>query len=159
MSLYREVESTSVTPFSSRARDRTLHAALVALLRHLVPEMRKKPILTESAEISAKAFADRIVARASRIDPEEVPGVKQQLSRIITNWRDRYSLDRYWDDRRRTTSLLISAEKAAALRATGKLPGQAWPTPNSMRNVEPGTPFTLVERLRMEEEELENAAE
>lgn len=157
-SLYRDVESTSVTPFSSRARDRTLHAAMVALLRHLVPEMSKNPILTQTGEEAAKVFADRIVARAARIDPEEVPGVQHQLEAIVENWRNRYSLDRYWDDRRRNTSLLISAERAAALRATGRLPGQAWPTPNSMRNVEPGTPFTLVERLRTEEE-LKNAAE
>src|SRR6185312_4418940 len=31
--LYRQVESTSVTPFSSRARDRGLHAVLIALAR------------------------------------------------------------------------------------------------------------------------------
>ena len=29
--LYRQVESTSVTPFSARARDRGLHAVLIAL--------------------------------------------------------------------------------------------------------------------------------
>lgn len=157
-SLYREVESTSVTPFSSRARDRTLHAALVALLRHHVPDMRTTPILTQAGEEAAKVFAEQIIARAERIDSEEVPGVKQQLESIIENWRSRYSLRSYWNDRQRNTSLLISAEQAAALRATGKLPGQAWPTPNSMRNVEPGTPFTLVEGLRTEEE-LENAEE
>jgi len=31
--LYRQVESTSVTPFSARARDRGLHAVLIALAR------------------------------------------------------------------------------------------------------------------------------
>ena len=38
-SLYRDVEATSVTPYSSRARDRALHAVLVALVRHLLPEL------------------------------------------------------------------------------------------------------------------------
>ncbi|WP_340378726.1 helicase-related protein [Streptomyces sp. SS7] len=38
--LYREVESTSVTPFSARARDRGLHAVVVALARILIPEAR-----------------------------------------------------------------------------------------------------------------------
>jgi ATP-dependent helicase YprA (DUF1998 family) len=37
--LYRDVEPTSVTPFASRARDRALHAVLVALVRHLSPGM------------------------------------------------------------------------------------------------------------------------
>ena len=38
--LYRQVESTSVTPFSPRARDRALHAALVASVRMRIPELR-----------------------------------------------------------------------------------------------------------------------
>src|SRR5206468_12798351 len=35
--LYRQVEATSVTPFSPRARDRGLHAVLIALARLLLP--------------------------------------------------------------------------------------------------------------------------
>jgi len=35
--IYRQVESTSVTPFSPRARDRALHAVLVALARLTIP--------------------------------------------------------------------------------------------------------------------------
>ncbi|MFJ5921249.1 helicase-related protein [Kitasatospora sp. NPDC092948] len=38
--LYREVESTSVTPFSARARERGLHAVIVALARLLIPAAR-----------------------------------------------------------------------------------------------------------------------
>src|SRR4029079_15964313 len=39
--LYRQVESTSVTPFSPRARDRALHAVLLALARTAVPALRE----------------------------------------------------------------------------------------------------------------------
>ncbi|MEV7185613.1 helicase-related protein [Kitasatospora sp. NPDC093102] len=39
--LYREVESTSVTPFSARARDRGLHAVIVALARIAIPAARR----------------------------------------------------------------------------------------------------------------------
>ena len=39
--LYRQVESTSVTPFSPRARDRALHAVLIALARLTVPGLRE----------------------------------------------------------------------------------------------------------------------
>ncbi len=35
--LYRQVESTSVTPFSARARDRALHAVLIGMARLLYP--------------------------------------------------------------------------------------------------------------------------
>jgi hypothetical protein len=38
--LYREVESTSVTPFSAQARKRGLHAVVVALARILIPAAR-----------------------------------------------------------------------------------------------------------------------
>ena len=41
--LYRDVEPTSVTPFASRARDRALHAVLVALVRHLAPRNGGSP--------------------------------------------------------------------------------------------------------------------
>ncbi|MEU9048284.1 MULTISPECIES: helicase-related protein [unclassified Kitasatospora] len=39
--LYREVESTSVTPFSARARERGLHAVIVALARIVIPAARR----------------------------------------------------------------------------------------------------------------------
>ncbi|MEU8920041.1 helicase-related protein [Kitasatospora sp. NPDC048545] len=39
--LYREVESTSVTPFSARARARGLHAVIVALARIAIPAARR----------------------------------------------------------------------------------------------------------------------
>ncbi|MFD0070308.1 helicase-related protein, partial [Streptomyces sp. NPDC127574] len=38
--LYREVESTSVTPFSARSRERGLHAVIVALARIMIPAAR-----------------------------------------------------------------------------------------------------------------------
>ena len=38
--LYRQVESSSVTPFSSQARARALHAVLIALVRLTVPALR-----------------------------------------------------------------------------------------------------------------------
>ena len=57
----------------------------------------------------------------------------------------------YWE-RNVSKSLLQSAERAAAMRATGRRQGEAWPTMNNMRNVEPSTPFRLAERLRMDEE-------
>jgi hypothetical protein len=158
--LYREVEASSVTPYASRARDRALHAPLVAVLRHTLADMENSPKLTPAAEASARAFADEIVARARRSDPEEAPAVQRQLNSIINDWVQREPLTRYWDDNRINTSLLISAEKAAAMRAAGRLPGSAWATPNNLRNVDPGTPFVLAEILRPDgdfDDEADNA--
>jgi len=39
---------------------------------------------------------------------------------------------------------LLSAERMASLRAANRSPGAAWPAPNSMREVEPGTHFRLL---------------
>lgn len=147
-SLYRDVEATSVTPYSSRARDRALHAILVALVRHLLPELRTSPGLPDHLLEDIRELASRITARAEQVDPEESKALNAELDEIIERWNKRSPLRTYWNDRQINTSLLISAEKAAELKAAGRAPGAAWPTPNSMRNVEPSTEFILAERLR-----------
>ncbi|MGK4579590.1 helicase-related protein [Kitasatospora sp. HPMI-4] len=72
--LYREVESTSVTPFSARARDRGLHAVIVALARILVPAAR-----ADDAAGNIDLFLDelrekirpRILERVEKVSPKE----------------------------------------------------------------------------------------
>jgi hypothetical protein len=92
-----------------------------------------------------------ILDRVSRVDPDEIAATSGQLASMLDDWKRRTNLKSYWNDRAFKSSLLMSAERAAALRATGRLPGAAWPTPNSMRSVEPGTPFVLVERLQADQ--------
>ncbi|WP_262269606.1 helicase-related protein [Microvirga yunnanensis] len=148
--LYRDVEATSVTPFASRARDRALHAALVAAVRHLVPEMLDSPHMEDDAEDLAMDLIDLIVARAKRIDPEET-AVRKELERRLDTWRAR-SPTVYWSDYKGGKSLLQSAERAAARRAAGRDTGAAWPTLNSMRTVEAGTPFRMAPVLRAKDD-------
>lgn len=144
--LYRNVEATSVTPFASRARDRALHAVLVATLRHLGPGMLDTPALTEDAEARALEIIDNIALRAERIDPLE-PDVRDELLERLRRWRRR-APTYYWRHGDAARSLMQAAEDAAARRAAGRVIGQAWPTPNSLRGVEPSTPYRLAERLR-----------
>lgn len=148
--LYRDVEATSVTPFAPRARDRALHAALVATVRHLVPDMLDSPQMDDAAEEVAMNLIERIVERAERIDPEEV-NVRRELERRLDNWRAR-SPELYWSDYKGNKSLLQSAEVAASRRAAGMETGAAWPTLNSMRSVEAGTPFRMAPVLKGREE-------
>lgn len=146
--MYRGVEATSVTPWASRARDRGLHAALVAVARHLVPGMESAPTLSASALASITDLASRILERVDRIDPEERAQTEKDLRELIDQWRHRApGLDTYWNDFQFTKTLMIGAERAAA-RNMRKTAGQPWPTPNSMRSVEAGTPFRLAEGLR-----------
>jgi hypothetical protein len=143
--LYRDVEPTSVTPFASRARDRALHAVLVSLVRHLAPQMLDRPTLDDDAIGAARNLIEDIVQRASRIDPQET-AVRSELERCLDTWEFRAPRS-YWS-RRISGSLLQDAERAATLRAMGRMPGEAWPTLNNMRSVEASTRFRLAERLR-----------
>lgn len=144
--LYRDVEPTSVTPFAPRARDRALHAVLVALVRHLVDGMLDKPMLDDDATDVAKDLIDDIVQRSTAIDPDEADDIKRELAICLDTWKSRVPQS-YWS-RQVSNSLLQDAERAAMLRAVGRPPGDAWPTLNSMRSVEASTRFRLAERLR-----------
>lgn len=154
--LYRDVEATSVTPFASRAQDKALHAVLVGLVRHLVPGMDRRPILDDIRRADAERIASTIEARVARVDLAERAIVSQKLQRLIDQWASRPDLQTYWDDYNRRTSLLMSAEQFAAkadvdadLDAEGARRA-LWPTPNSMREVEPGAPFVLRHVLKTE---------
>ena len=140
--LYRYVEPSSVTPFSSRARDRTLHAALVLALRQKLAWFNED--------------------RAGELDPSEA------RQREVIEWlRDRISRSCRTDDRNDVeTELderidewlgLAAANRSPALRFKGGAqfpallrqfddrPNQgAWPTLNSMRHVDGETPFVVL---------------
>jgi hypothetical protein len=148
--LYREVEATSVTPFASRAQDKALHAVLVALVRHLVPGMGgDRPRLTKAARADANRLVERIEERVKVVDDSELKAVGERLRKLLDVWEAETDLEKYWDDYGKHRSLLMSAEQYAAVKAVGGTATRAlWPTPNSMREVEPGTSFVLVEKLR-----------
>jgi hypothetical protein len=154
--LYRDVEATSVTPFASRAQDKALHAVLVALVRHMVPDMTRSPVLNAVRRVGAERAAAVIEARAARVDPSERAMVAQRLLRLLDEWESRPDLQTYWDDYGRRASLLMSAEQFAATAGVdGDLDPEGarralWPTPNSMREVEAGAPFILRNVLKSE---------
>ena len=57
--LYRQVESTSVTPFSPRARDRALHAVLIALARLTIPGLADNDVGRRGRAPSGRARSSR----------------------------------------------------------------------------------------------------
>lgn len=146
--LYRDVEATSVTPFAPRARDRALHAPLVALARHLVHGLEASPSDPGSFRKELKELVEDIVARALRIDPEEANAVRLELDAMLEDWTRRSPLASYWDDNRLEESLLMSAEKAAEIAAVSGRRVAAWPTPNSLRSVEASVEFGLSDGLK-----------
>lgn len=91
--LYRQVESTSVTPFSPRTRDRALHAVLVGMARLLYPEARPNGAAgnVESFVNRLEELKDLILARVRAIvpdAPEELRGTEKDLDYVIDKWRD-----------------------------------------------------------------------
>jgi len=148
--LYRDVEATSVTPFAPRARDRALHAAIVAVARHLVPGMlQDPPQLTPPRRAALQELVDRLVDRVrSTGDRDEIPGTQADAERFIEAWVRRGAMRYFWNDYKPADSLLVSAEKAAAEKAVrGSWTKPSYPTLNSMREVEPGVEFKLISGL------------
>ncbi|RKT11420.1 helicase-like protein [Streptomyces sp. 1114.5] len=86
--LYRQVESTSVTPFSPRARDKALHAAFVGLLRLLHPETRKNSAANRPAEFRARldSVREQLVERIRRISPEEADHADEEIRAFVRKW-------------------------------------------------------------------------
>jgi hypothetical protein len=142
--LYRDVEPTSVTPFAARALDKALRAVVVSLVRHQLPSMSKSPVLLSAVRSDVERLAGVLVERAAEIDPSERDEVRRRISVMLDEWEKRESLQFYWNERRPQVTLMMSAERLAALRAAHKPESSVWPAPNSMRDVEPETPFRLL---------------
>lgn len=86
--LYRSVEASSVTPFSPRARDRGLHAVLVALARLSVEGLRENDQAGAAPDhrVDLERIADRILERAQVVDPDETAGTAEDLRQVIDRW-------------------------------------------------------------------------
>jgi hypothetical protein len=89
--LYRQVESTSATPFSPRARDRGLHAVLVALARLLLPGARRNTAAADLERFRAgvEQLREEILERVQRVAPAEVVATRREIDEIIATWAQR----------------------------------------------------------------------
>ncbi|GLP65534.1 DNA helicase [Streptomyces sp. TUS-ST3] len=134
--LYREVESTSVTPFSARARERGLHAVIVALARILVPAARANDSAgrVESYEhLLREEVRPILLKRVQDVTPEEVDAVGRAFDEFVDWWLD--EADTHGGllfepvRRSRTPSLLKSYDDESE-------GAEAWPTLWSLRDVD-----------------------
>jgi hypothetical protein len=149
--LYRGVEATSVTPWAPRARDKALHAVLAASVRYLVAGMEDDEAAgtfkRDDPEVQRLITAINARARSASGDIEGGETVEDLEARVI-EWAQRVHNARsagkrflYWERPalygRTLPHLMRSAEDG------GRATQSAWPTPNSMREVEPSTAFFL----------------
>lgn len=144
-SIYRDVEATSVTPFASRARDRCLHAALVAMIRHGELTMLKKPNLANASDAHLQNVVDEIKRRVGNIDPRELTAVRNEIKKRLDEWYAKNP--QHYIQMSREPGLMQSADRHAQRRAAGLTVSDAWPTMNNMRSVEPSTRFKMKEEI------------
>lgn len=89
---YRSVEASSVTPFSPRAMDRALAAALVAVCRHshpeLTPALGAGAIESKRAELESVAveFAERAEAHSNDDNKELYDKVLERCRQLLDTW-------------------------------------------------------------------------
>ncbi|WP_328555330.1 helicase-related protein [Streptomyces sp. NBC_00358] len=134
--LYREVESTSVTPFSARARDRGLHAVIVALTRVLVPAARPNDgaAKVESYEETLRGKVKGILLdRVKEVDEKEAAAVSRAFDEFVDWWCQEADIHSglLFEPQRgnRSPSLLKAYDDESEDR-------EAWPTLWSLRDVD-----------------------
>jgi hypothetical protein len=154
--LYRAVEATSVTPWAPRARDKALHAVLIASVRHLVHGLvdDEAAVDFDPEDPGVSGIIERLIERATNSTRGlETETTRRDLQEIVRRWKLRSARARaeakrlrYWEKKapfgRTAPHLMRAAEEA---RSAGS---DAWPTPNSMRDVEPSTAFLLKRSAR-----------
>lgn len=139
--LYRHVEPTSVTPFSAPSRDRSLHAALVLLIRHgscgLVRNddarsfSKDTPCVQEAVGMLLSVIED--------VDEDELDDAEEYLRRLVDEWEESA---RSHGDALRYDAYYAGENIHTLLKPFGK-EGDGWPTLYSMRNVDGESPIRI----------------
>ncbi len=162
LAFYRHVESGSVTPFASRARDRALHAALIAMARQSIDELRADSAagnITDPGILKkVQSLAQFIVERANMVDPSERSDTSEHLEYFIEDWasaaqhiKDAGETDVFWRLPRDKKKNLKSKGRDLDMYELLKYPDDyseddRIPTPTSMRDVEPPTNIQLLKK-------------
>ncbi|WP_026922896.1 helicase-related protein [Glycomyces arizonensis] len=133
-SLYRQVEPTSLTPWSVPSRLRALHAALVTLVRHrlgMTEDEQAGEIIERMDE--AKLLAAEIAGWAAQSSPDDAAAVRTHLDDLLAAWAAEAHRAReegrklyYHSKTKQHRRLLKDFEQPLGL----------WETPHSMRNVD-----------------------
>ena len=134
-SFYKYVEATSLTPFSDRARDRTLQALYIILARYLIDGLKANNEVVHFRKDlpGIDELRKYIYEYVAKVDPNELDNVKDEIAEIECEWEDAVahcsddSNMVYWDYLC-TQDSLFESDIAEGMR---------FRMMNSMRNVEP----------------------
>ena len=147
---YRFVESSSVTPFAARARDRALHAVVFSLARLMVDTLSDNDgagrVLAPTAQKALEQFGELIKMRVNAVDASELDDTAAQIAEIIETWAGYASTSNlYW--RRPPQTQGRSLLRAPEMLAFGE---GVYITPQSMRDVEPPASVRLLTKAQLE---------
>ncbi len=156
--LYRNVEPTSVTPWSLSSRDRSLAGATVALLRHsfqlLADDASAKVIDLHDDRMRAAidAVITQFLGYVGRSDASEEEDATEEIGRLLREWDLRAQLAR-----KENTTLGYDRRAQADVALLKRLgqSGEGWLVGDSMREVEPNVAVEVKEP----QQEMQRAAD
>ena len=133
--MYRYVEGTTATPFAARARDRVLHALVVALLRLQIETMADNSgasNINNIAESQINEIKDKILARVKITSAASYADTEKEIDEFINIWKNIAK-----DDKLYYYVPAVAEDKKRLLTYYGEFYGdKEKPTLNSMRDVE-----------------------
>ena len=148
--LYRNVEPTSVTPWSLSSRTRSLGGAIVALLRHSFPVLAANDAASrldledDRVQSSIEKLLTRFLDLVKRSDRAEAEETEEEVWWLLRDWDRRAKIAR-----EACTKLVYdrrTQEDDALLKRFGQS-GQGWLVADSMRSVEPNVAIHVREPL------------
>jgi hypothetical protein len=133
-SFYRNVEPSSVTPFSAPSRARALSAVLITMFRHgLGAEFGEEggASLFNPDMPEVKKIKEYIINRVKSVDDTEVEATAEELDKLFQEWRN--------FSKENNDSIVYKVEKQGSkplTRRSEEFGGGRWVLPTSMRNVD-----------------------
>lgn len=131
-SMYKYVESSSITPFSRPVLERSLHAVMIAYVRLLGGESYANIPYPFPNELLSR-FKRLIVDRAMQIDPNEKGTVEEIFNRRFEEWQNHQETE--WETNNPKPDNVPIMYRAGSY-VSQRVMNNAWPTQTSMRSVD-----------------------
>lgn len=111
--MYRYVEGTTATPFAARARDRDLHALVVALLRLQIESMANNggaANITSISDDTINAVKKTILDRVAVVAGNAYSAAEKEMDEFISTWKALANATDlvYWIGNTKTKNRLLS---------------------------------------------------
>ena len=148
-SLYRNVEPTSVTPWSRSSRERSLAGALVMLVRQGLQPFSGNNDASRYDRTDARVsravdgLVDQLLHRVERSDIAERDATRRQIEKYLAEWHDKAQTSGAETPLKYEKSGPTKDQNVLLRRFDDRIDG--WLVADSMRTVEPGVAIEVLE--------------